>query len=397
MRRKIFRSIIVEKFEIVTSLEINELKKKVSVYTRDGHNASSSYYRVLQYTDELSKDESYSIKERIFVPKFLTKLQYNHTNNNLVLIVYHLFIMVFSIAYFIVDLIWKPDSLIILRSITPKTFFGISSFLYKKLVKKTKVVIWDYDDDIFSSNEISEGERELLEQQSNFISVTHDYLSTLLNAQARRKTVLMPTTDRDFVREKEEVINYRIQKYATDINVVWVGSSASIDYLYLYKDGLNEAARKLNDKGKKLNLIVVSNIPFISEENEFYLKNIKWTRDEAILALKSAHIGIMPLANGKFEKGKGSFKLIQYMANWIPVIGSDVGFNSTVIKKNFGVLTNDSNSYDLVNGILKISTSLEVWMRMAKNAHKDWENNFSYENNLLKIRKMIQAGEKYEQ
>ncbi|MGL9748624.1 glycosyltransferase [Enterococcus sp. DIV0170] len=369
------------------------MKKKVSVYTRDGHNASSSYYRVLQYTDELSKEEFFSIKERIFVPKFLTELQYNYGKKLMVIVAYHMFILLSSTLCFLADLIWKPDTLIILRSITPKTFFGISSFLYKKLVKKTKIVIWDFDDDIFSSNEISIRERNLLEQQSTFISVTHAYLSGLLNKKTQSKIILMPTTDKDFVKDKKDVITNRVKKYTTDINIVWVGSSASIDYLHLYVNGLNEAAKKLNAKGKNLNVIVVSNIPFVSKKNDFYLKNIKWTRDEAILAMESAHIGIMPLSNGIFEKGKGSFKLIQYMANSIPVIGSNVGFNSTVIKENFGVLTNDSDSKDLVNAILKIATDNELWMTMAENAHAEWKKNYSYENNLLKMKNMIQVGE----
>lgn len=311
----------------------------------------------------------------------------------MVIVAYHMFILLSSTLCFLADLIWKPDTLIILRSITPKTFFGISSFLYKKLVKKTKIVIWDFDDDIFSSNEISIRERNLLEQQSTFISVTHAYLSGLLNKKTQSKIILMPTTDKDFVKDKKDVITNRVKKYTTDINIVWVGSSASIDYLHLYVNGLNEAAKKLNAKGKNLNVIVVSNIPFVSKKNDFYLKNIKWTRDEAILAMESAHIGIMPLSNGIFEKGKGSFKLIQYMANSIPVIGSNVGFNSTVIKENFGVLTNDSDSKDLVNAILKIATDNELWMTMAENAHAEWKKNYSYENNLLKMKNMIQVGE----
>lgn len=43
-------------------------------------------------------------------------------------------------------------------------------------------------------------------------------------------------------------------------------------------------------------------------------------------------IGIMPLVDGEFERGKCAYKILQYMSAALPVVASDVGANSTVVK-----------------------------------------------------------------
>ena len=49
--------------------------------------------------------------------------------------------------------------------------------------------------------------------------------------------------------------------------------------------------------------------------------------------LKSCHIGIMPLPDTPFARGKSAFKLIQYLRAGLPAIASAVGENSHVIRQ----------------------------------------------------------------
>ncbi len=42
-------------------------------------------------------------------------------------------------------------------------------------------------------------------------------------------------------------------------------------------------------------------------------------------------IGIMPLPDSPFERGKTGYKLIQYMACGLPVVASPVGANRTIV------------------------------------------------------------------
>ena len=61
------------------------------------------------------------------------------------------------------------------------------------------------------------------------------------------------------------------------------------------------------------------------------MKFIDWSLENEVQYLKQAHAGIMPLDKDMFSQGKSAFKLIQYLAAGIPLIGSVVGENNRVI------------------------------------------------------------------
>lgn len=63
-------------------------------------------------------------------------------------------------------------------------------------------------------------------------------------------------------------------------------------------------------------------------------KCVNWTQETEHQLLQSCHIGIMPLDDSSFARGKSAFKLIQYLRAGIPAIASAVGENIKVIQHN---------------------------------------------------------------
>ncbi len=57
-----------------------------------------------------------------------------------------------------------------------------------------------------------------------------------------------------------------------------------------------------------------------------------WKLSNDLADLASFDIGIMPLSGGRYDLGKGGFKLIQYMGMGIPVVASPVGMNNQVVE-----------------------------------------------------------------
>jgi glycosyltransferase involved in cell wall biosynthesis len=71
-----------------------------------------------------------------------------------------------------------------------------------------------------------------------------------------------------------------------------------------------------------------------------------WSEATEISDVQSMDIGIMPLLDRPFERGKSGYKLIQYMACGLPVVASPIGVNTEIVKEG-------------VNGLL--ASSAEEW------------------------------------
>jgi glycosyltransferase involved in cell wall biosynthesis len=65
---------------------------------------------------------------------------------------------------------------------------------------------------------------------------------------------------------------------------------------------------------------------------------VAWNEDSEIALLNSFDVGVMPLTDDEWARGKCAFKLIQYMACAVPVVASRVGANVDVVSPDCGYL-----------------------------------------------------------
>lgn len=60
---------------------------------------------------------------------------------------------------------------------------------------------------------------------------------------------------------------------------------------------------------------------------------LTWTEASEAALVQQFDIGIMPLNNSLWERGKCGYKLIQYMGCGLPVVGSPIGVNEDLIQE----------------------------------------------------------------
>ncbi|MEQ2464766.1 glycosyltransferase [Niallia hominis] len=368
-------------------------KKFISIYVRNKEITPSSYYRVVQYVSKL--------EGRITINSMSTKGIYSmHLNSHqenkikwfLISAIYFFIILCRSTYFLIRDCMIKPKYIIISKSICPRYTPYYLKLLILKLVKNT-VVYWDFDDYIFSG-EISKTEAEILEKYSNKIVVTNEFLKAKIKPQYQDKVILLPTTDGDMQGyNKRELRKKRKVLFDREIKLIWVATSGNIPNLKKIISSLDKAAKIVSESyDKKLVLTIVCNKSVNVHLEYLEIRNIKWTRDIAIKEIFNSHIGIMPLLHNEYSLGKGGFKLVQYISTGLPVIASNVGFNSEIVNESCGFLLDDRKDPDVwIDAIIKIISSWNYWVSYSECAMERWNKKFSFNNNLMTWKKLLDS------
>jgi glycosyltransferase involved in cell wall biosynthesis len=153
-------------------------------------------------------------------------------------------------------------------------------------------------------------------------------------AAGSRRVVVLPS-----VVDSEQYLPVAVSGSPATWNIGWIGSPATVHYLNM----LAPCLRRLSAV-RPLRLVCVGGGAFAMPGVE--VVNRPWTADGEVAEIQRFHIGIMPLADGRWEQGKCGYKLIQCMACGIPVIGSRVGANRDVVNDGVdGLLAGDDGQW----------------------------------------------------
>lgn len=114
-------------------------------------------------------------------------------------------------------------------------------------------------------------------------------------------------------------------------NVGWIGSPSSIKCLTAVQRPLTALAK---ETPVRLSVIGGTAPPVEGVE----VVNIPWSEATEVGNIRDFDVGVMPLPDDPWTRGKCAFKLIQYMACAVPVIGSPIGANCDVISPECGFL-----------------------------------------------------------
>ncbi|WP_155947561.1 glycosyltransferase [Microbacterium sp. MRS-1] len=364
-----------------------ERNQTVVIYIKDGPESSSAHYRILQYVSRMTSP-NVKVRLRVLAPGFIWRSRYDAVGRSgtlYPLIAKLCYICVVSFRGVVLlswDALIRRDVVIVLRSVLPKLFNPLFQVIYSATLRRAGTVVWDLDDDLSASGEISAGEARLLSRSANYVVVTHEELLRTLPRPHGRVQILN-TTDGDFSRRLVEGAEKdRIRALETELRIVWIGSSSGLRDLESILPQLDRAAQRIRSElGKRVVLRVVCNLPLSPVDvQHLNVDNVRWARSTAVDIAMSSHVGVMPLLPSKFARGKGAFKLIQYMAAGLPVIASQVGHNSRVVRDGVGGwLVADGDVVGWEERVVALARNSGLWVDASREARQEWVDRFDFE------------------
>ncbi|OVE73416.1 hypothetical protein BVX93_01725 [bacterium B13(2017)] len=258
----------------------------------------------------------------------------------------------------------KFDYVILQRKLISKLEF----FLLKK---NTKNLIFEFDDSLIyeDSNKdaiISEKKKRRFDyiiSHSDQIIAGNKYLKKL--ATQNTKTIIIPTT--------VDINKYTTKKTISSSDKIvlgWIGSSSTLIYL----KNISNLLDILYEKHPNISLKIVCNNFF--DTNKIPLIKKEWKISDEINDLHSFDIGLMPLTDDLWTKGKCGFKLIQYMACGISSVCSPVGVNKEIIIDG----VNGFHAQTKEEWIQKLSRLIDdnnLRLTLGQNARKTIEEKYS--------------------
>ena len=134
------------------------------------------------------------------------------------------------------------------------------------------------------------------------------------------------------------------------ITIVWMGLACNLRYLKV----LAPALRALQSRFSMSLRVICSEPPELPGVN---IEFRAWDRQREVLDVQDASIGVMPLENTEWARGKCGLKLLQYMAVGIPAVASPVGVNGEIITNgvNGFLASTEQEWYDSLERLCRLA------------------------------------------
>ena len=283
--------------------------------------------------------------------------------------------VIFIKSYFIRfrNLLRKNDYAVIF--IFREALMTRSTYFERRFRKSKDRLIFDFDDaiwnfDVSDANKKfgwlkNPGKTSEIISMCDLIVSGNRYLADYAKHH-NDNVIIVPTTI-----DTNEYIKIKNEKSDNKVCIGWSGSITTIKHFEYALPFLKELKKK---HGEKICFMVIGDNTY--ENQELGIKGISWNKENEVKELSSFDIGIMPLPDDEWAKGKCGLKGLQYMALEIPCVMSPIGVNTEIISEGVnGFLAKDENEW--TEKISALIENPELRTRIGKEARKTVEDNYS--------------------
>ncbi len=352
------------------------MARKILAITVKPVLAPETRYRVLQYIEPFNRI-GLKVDHHSFLDEHFFRLHVTPESGSVSTVekLIHYFILYIKTFIFLVKNIHSYDAVWISREISPVG----PPILEKILFFFKKKVILDIDDAIYlrdpaSNSFIHRHLRDFSKFEKtaplfDHIICGNGYLARYFEKFNNNVTII-PTV--------VSIARYKKIKKKTNrvLRIGWIGTPTNYAHFEIIKAPVCRLAESAEFEIEIIGLNERLNWPI---EN---IIHTDWNLKDESAYFGRFDIGIMPLIDNEFTRGKCAFKIIQYMAAGIPVVASPVGANTEVIRDGINgfLAENETQWHDklkllIVNKGLRDHLGLKGFRTVRKNysLESQWE------------------------
>lgn len=249
------------------------------------------------------------------------------------------------------DLIWIQYEL-----------FPFAPALFERLAFMSgRPVVVDYDDAIFHGYDLSSSSAvrsflghklDPLMQGARLVMCGNAYIAAHVAARGGR-TLQIPT-----VVDVRRYLQAPVRRTGRP-TIGWIGSPSTWPYLEQVLPALRSVAARHDAR-----ILIVGAGPSASAAHD--VEVVPWAEETEVDCIREMDVGIMPLPDTPWARGKCGYKLIQYMACGLPVVASPVGVNVDLLAGGTtGLAGTDPAHFAEAVGRLLIDADLRERMGLA--------------------------------
>jgi glycosyltransferase involved in cell wall biosynthesis len=232
-------------------------------------------------------------------------------------------------------------------------------------------LVFDFDDAIYlrssaEANRMVAGLKSAIKTDricrlARAVTVGNEALARYARLLAAAVVVIPTTIDTD---------EYRVESGGPNLRPIvgWSGSTTTLPHLETLAPALRELRRRTD-----FELRVVG--------GEMRIDGVEltcqpWRLETEVQDLRSFDVGLMPLEDDEWSRGKCGLKALQYMALGIPPVVSPVGVNATIVRdgENGFHARNDAEWVDRIERLLR---NPELRARLGAAARRTVEETYS--------------------
>ena len=234
----------------------------------------------------------------------------------------------------------------------------------KRLLSKNGRVVFDFDDAIFIGR--NEAAVAWMCAHAAWVTPGNEYLAVFARRFTPNVTVIPTVIDTD----RYEMAGQR--PAGAPVRVGWSGSDQSIAAALFPSLPMLEALQERLG----FEFVIVTNTRPTLPVSRLRFTFVPWKAEEEGALGRHMDVGLMPLVDDAFQRGKCGLKLLQYMAAGLPAVASPVGVNAEIVlegETGFLARTDD----DWGAALEKLVRSADLRESMGRHGRRRCEDSYS--------------------